>query len=119
MNGFFIHGAVGRLTKDPQYVTDASTPYCTFALIRNDYAGKDREDTVTRLPCVAFSGIAKAIGENARKGDQLILTIRVRNNDREEDGKTHYGFSFIVESFEFGAPGPLKRQELNERGSAD
>lgn len=119
MNGFVIHGAVGRLTKDPQYVTDASTPYCNFVLIRSDYAGKDREDIVTRLPCVAFNGIAKAIGTYARKGDQLILSLRIRNNDREEGGKTHYGFSFIVESFEFGAPGRLKRQELNERGSAD
>lgn len=119
MNGFFIHGAVGRLTKDPRYVTDASTPYCNFVLIRNDYAGKDRDDTITRLPCVAFNGIAKAIAEKARKGDQLILSIRVRNNDRQEDGKTHYGFSFIVEAFEFGAPGPLKRQELSERRSGD
>src|SRR5689334_17840220 len=117
MNGFVIHGAVGRLAKDPQYVTDAQTPHCNFLLIRNDYAGKDREDTVTRLPCVAFNGIAKAIGTNARKGDQLILSLRVRNNDREEDGKTHFGYSFIVESFEFGAPGQLKRQELNERAS--
>jgi single-strand DNA-binding protein len=119
MNGFVIHGAVGRLAKDPQYVADASTPYCNFLLIRSDYAGKEREETITRLPCVAFNGIGRAIGTHARKGDQLILSIRIRNNDREENGKTHFGYSFVVESFEFGAPGQIKRQELNQRSSRD
>ena len=119
MKGFIIHGAVGRLTREPEYVADATTPYCLFTLIRSDYAGPDRDELVTRLPCVAFNGVGKRIAENVRKGDQLIVDIRIRNNDRqpEEGGKTIYGYSFVVEDFEFGAPGPTKREELSRRNS--
>lgn len=121
MKGFIIHGAVGRLTKDPVYVTDTTTPYCTFTLIRSDYAGQDRDEIVTRLPCVAFNSVGRRIAENVRKGDQLIVDIRIRNNDRrlEEDGRTIYGFSFVVEDFEFGAPGVATREELSRRNAKD
>ena len=55
---------------------------------------------------------AKAINEHVFVGDQLMIEYRLANNDRELEGQTEYGFSFILDDFDFGAPGKIKREKL-------
>lgn len=112
-NAFFT----GRLAKEPVFRDGGRSPVCYVTLIRNEYAGRDDQGAAKErrvsIDFTAFDGIAHAIAENACVGDQLILSYRVANNNRDVgNGQTEYGYSFIIESFEFGAPGAIKREKL-------
>lgn len=113
MNDLYFEG---RIAKQPKLLDNpGKKAVCYITLIHDEYAGHDeggpRERQVA-LPITFFAGQAKAIATHAKVGDQLFVQCRVENNERERNGVTEYGFSFIVEEFKFGAPGQLKREEL-------
>jgi single-strand DNA-binding protein len=119
MNSFRLT-AVGNLARSPDSVDKGDTPYTRFCLVGNDYAGRDDEgaarEVVTSLWFVAFGAMGEAIARHSRKGDQLIVEARVRaNNWTDKQGEKQYDHAFIVEGFRFGAPGRIKREELEER----
>jgi single-strand DNA-binding protein len=119
MNSFKVT-AIGNLAKNPELIAKDETIYSRFCLIGNDYAGRDDEGTarevVTSLWFVAFGALGEAIAKNARKGDQLIVDARIRaNNWIDPQGEKQYDYSIIVEGFRFGAPGRMKREELDAR----
>jgi single-strand DNA-binding protein len=123
MNSFTLT-AVGNLARNPELISKADMSYTKLCLVGNDYAGKDEEgaarEVTTSLWFVAFGAMGEAIARNARKGDQLILEARVReSNWTDEKGEKQYDHSFIVQGFRFGAPGKLKREELDARRSDD
>jgi single-strand DNA-binding protein len=116
MNSFTLT-AIGNLARNPELVAKSDTLYTTFCLVGNDYAGRDEEgaarEVVTTLWFVAFGALGEALAKNARKGDQLMVTSRVRaNNWTDKQGEKQYDHSFVVEGFRFGAPGPAKRAEF-------
>ena len=108
MNSFHLT-AIGRLANDP---TTGPNGAVRFALIGDDYAGKDRDPVTTTVFFVAFNGLGQAIATHARKGDQLIVSAQLRANNYEKAGKTVYDYSYIVQSFKFGASGKAKRLAL-------
>jgi len=119
MNSFTVT-AIGNLAKNPELVAKGDPVYTRFCLIGNDYAGKDEDgatrEVVTSLWFVAFGALGEAIAKNARKGDQLVLEARIRaSNWTDEQGERQYDHSFIVDGFRFGAPGKVKREELDHR----
>ena len=119
MNSFTLT-AVGNLARNPELVAKNDTSYTRFCIVGNDYAGKDEEgaarEVTTSLWLVAFGAIGEALARNARKGDQLIVEAHVRaNNWTDKQGEKKYEHSFIVVGFRFGAPGKLKREELDGR----
>jgi single-strand DNA-binding protein len=119
MNSFTLT-AVGNLARNPELVAKGDRSYAKLCLVGNDYAGKDEEGTakevVTSLWFVAFGPLGESIAHHARKGDQLILEAKVRaSNWTDEKGDKQYDHSFIVQGFRFGAPGKLKREELEAR----
>jgi single-strand DNA-binding protein len=119
MNSFTLT-AVGNLARNPEFVAKDDTSYARFCLVGNDYAGKDEGGTArevtTGLWFVAFGAMGEALARNARKGDQLFVAARVRaNNWTDKQGEKQYDHSFIVEGFRFGAPGKIKREELDGR----
>jgi single-strand DNA-binding protein len=119
MNSFTVT-AIGNIAKNPELVAKGDNVYTRFCLIGNDYAGKDEDgaarEVVTSLWFVAFGSLGETIARNARKGDQLILDARIRaNNWTDEQGERQYDHSFVVEGFRFGAPGKIKREELDGR----
>jgi single-strand DNA-binding protein len=123
MNSFKV-AAVGNLAKSPELIVKGDTSYTRFCLIGNDYAGKDDDggarEIVTSLWFVAFGALGEAIARNALKGDQLILEARIRSNNwTDEQGERQYDYSFVVDGFRFGAPGKLKREELEMRREDD
>jgi single-stranded DNA-binding protein len=111
MNSFHLT-AIGRLADDPKSGKNGDV---RFALIGEDYAGKDREPITTSVYFVAFNGVGQSLFEHARKGDQLILEAQLRANNYEKNGKTVYDYSFVVVSFKFGAPGNAKRLALQSQ----
>jgi single-strand DNA-binding protein len=119
MNSFTLT-AVGNLARNPELVAKNDTSYARFCLVANDYAGKDEggapREITTSLWFVAFGAMGEALAHNARKGDQLIVEARVRaNNWTDKQGEKQYDHSFIVAGFRFGAPGKIKREELEAR----
>jgi single-strand DNA-binding protein len=119
MNSFTVT-AVGNLAKNPELAVKGDTTYTRICLVGNDYAGKDEEgnvrEAVTSLWFVAFENLGEVIAKNARKGDQLIVQAHIRSNNwTDKDGEKQYDYSFVVQSFRFGAPGKAKREELAAR----
>ena len=116
MNSFNIT-AVGNLAKNPELATKGDTTYTRFCLVGNDYAGKDEQgnarEVTTSLWFVAFESLGESIAKNARKGDQLIVQAHIRSNNwTNKEGEKQYDHSFVIQSFRFGAPGKIKREEL-------
>lgn len=119
MNSFTLT-AIGNLAKDPELLAKGDTTYAKFYLLGNDYAGKDEDgnarEAVTGLWFVAFDNLGEAIARSARIGDQLIIQAQVRgNNWTDKDGEKQYDHSFVVQTFRFGAPGKMKREQLAAR----
>ena len=119
MNSFSLT-AVGNLARNPEFVAKNDTSYTRFCLVGNDYAGKDEGGTAreitTSLWFVAFGALGEVLARNARKGDQLIVEAHVRaNNWTDKQGEKQYDHSFVLNGFRFGAPGKLKREELDGR----
>jgi single-strand DNA-binding protein len=120
----FTLNAVGNLAREPELVAKGEKSFTKLCLIGNDYAGKDEggaaREVSTSLWFVAFGALGEAIAHNSRKGDQLILEARVRaSNWTDEQGEKQYDHSFIVTGFRFGAPGKIKREELDARRTDD
>ena len=123
MNSFTLT-AVGNLARDPELAARNDMSYARFCLVGNDYAGKDEGGTArevtTSLWFVAFGTMGEALARNARKGDQLFIEAHVRaDNWTDKQGEKQYDHSFIVDGFRFGAPGKLKREELDARREDD
>jgi single-strand DNA-binding protein len=119
MNSFTLT-AVGNLARNPEFVTKNDTSYARFCLVGNDYAGKDEggaaREVTTSLWFVAFGAMGEALARNVRKGDQLFVEAHVRaNNWTDKQGEKQYDHSFVVDGFRFGAPGKIKREELDGR----
>lgn len=47
---------------------------------------------------VAFSKQAEYIDKYVKKGDKISVVGRMQNNNYDSDGKTVYGFQYIIES---------------------
>jgi single-strand DNA-binding protein len=110
----------GRLAKAPVLTRPNGATVCRFTLIRNEYRGVDasgekRDERKVAIPFTAFDAQAEAIAKHAMQGDQLIVRGRIENNTYEKDGAEVHGFNFVVQEFDFGAPGPQKREQLAER----
>jgi single-strand DNA-binding protein len=123
MNSFTLT-AVGNLARNPEFVAKNDISYARFCLVGNDYAGKDEggaaREITTSIWFVAFGAVGEALARNGRKGDQLVVQARVRaNNWTDKQGEKKYDHSFIVDSFRFGAPGKIKREELEGRRDED
>ena len=123
MNSFTLT-AVGNLARNPEFVAKNDISYTRFCLVGNDYAGKDEGGTAreiaTSIWFVAFGAMGEALARNARKGDQLVIQARVRaNNWTDKQGEKQYDHSFVVDGFRFGAPGKIKREELDGRRDED
>ena len=119
MNSFTVT-AVGNLAKNPELAVKGDTTYTRICLVGNDYAGKDEHgnarEAVTSVYFVAFESLGEVIAKNALKGDQLIVQAQIRSNNwTDKEGEKKYDYSFVIQSFRFGAPGKAKREELAAR----
>lgn len=119
MNSFNMT-AVGTLAKNPEHAIKGDTIYTRFCLLGNDYAGRDEQGDIREMTTgvwfVAFDSLGEVIAKNGLKGDQLIVQAQLRSNNwTDKDGEKQYDYSYVVQSFKFGAPGKAKREELARR----
>ena len=114
MNHFHF---TGRMAKAVTLSGQGDRAVAKFTLIRNQYAGKDEGGEALEKPVAvqftAFRKKGEAIAKNFFKGDQMVVVARVENNNyTDKDGVDQYDFSFVVDDFDFGAPGEEKRAEF-------
>lgn len=112
---------IGNVAKAPVLTGNGETAVCRFGLISNEYAGKDKSTGEAKEKTVvvwftAFRTKAEAIAKHVLTGDQMIVGFNIENNIYTKDGEEVYGYNFIVDTFEFGAPGKEKRDQLASRG---
>lgn len=110
----------GRLAAAPTQTGAGEKAIVKLTLIRNDYAGKDEGgEAKTRVVAIQFTAFGKkgeAIAKHCMKGDQLIVSARISNNNwTDKDEVEHYGFNFTIDEFEFGAPAAEKRAALDNQ----
>lgn len=116
-----LYHFVGRIAKTPVLTRPGNSILCKFTLLSNEYTGNDdagipKPERVVAIPVTVFGKRAEAIAENCMEGDQLIVTLRVENNNyTDKDNVDQYDYSFILEDFNFGAPGSKKREQLQNR----
>lgn len=112
----------GHLAATPELRGSGEKRVCRFTLIDNEYAGKDDDNQPkfrkVSVQFAAFGHEAQRIHEHCRKGDQLIVTWQLRNNNFQHEGETVYSYDFNVREVEFGAPGPEKRAEFNRQAAS-
>jgi single-strand DNA-binding protein len=108
---------VGNAGKVPSLKGAGVNAVCHFVLISNEYAGKDKntgevKERTVSIRFTAFRTKAETIAKNVLKGDQLIVTYRIENNNYQKNGEDFYDYNFVVEDFSFGAPGKEKRAQF-------
>lgn len=108
---------IGNVGKAPTLSGAGDKAVCHVVLLSNEYAGKNKDtgevkERTVSIRFTAFRNKAIAIAENICKGDQLIVTYRVENNNYQNNGEDVYDYNFVIEDFTFGAPGKEKRAEL-------
>lgn len=118
-NKFFFDG---RLAATPELKQSDNKTRTRFRLIRNEYAGRDADDQVRErevsINFVAFGKTAEAIAAHCLVGDQLIVEATIWNNDYTDSNNIErFDFNFVVQEFDFGAPGAAKRKKLSEVNS--
>lgn len=113
----------GRVAAAPVMTRPSGDPITKFTLIRNESRGSDdngdkRDERVVDIQFTAFGGRGEAIAKHVMEGDQLIIEARIENNKfTKENGTEVFGFNFVVENFEFGAPGKKKRAVLDAQNN--
>jgi single-stranded DNA-binding protein len=108
MNSFTFIG-IGNLARNPEVTAKGDVAYVRFCLVGEDHAEPDEKvgharEVVNSVWLLAFDEIGGRIARYARKGDQLIVTARLRSfvwMDRE--GEKHCDSVFIVTGLRFGA----------------
>lgn len=111
----------GRLAKAVELTRHAGdVVVAKFTLMRNENMGKDeqgnaRDERVVALQFTAFGGRAEAISNHVMVGDALQVEYRIENNNYKKDGVDQFGHNFVIEEFEFGAPGEAKRAQLDAK----
>lgn len=114
----------GRIASAPSLTRPGNNSVCKFTLIRNEFAGNDdqgqaRPERKVAIQFTAFGKRAEAIAQHGTEGDQLIVTTRIDNNNYTKGDTEVIGFNFVVEDFDFGAPGARKREQLAARNGGN
>ena len=97
MNKWF---GIGRLAQDPEVrYTQSGKAVASFNLAVNRYGQKDSADFI---PIVAWEKLAEVIGNNLKKGSQVLVEGRMQVRSYEtQDGQKRRATEVIVQTVEF------------------
>ena len=91
---------VGRLAQDPEVrYTQSGKAVASFNLAVNRYGQKDSADFI---PIVAWEKLAEVIGNNLKKGSQVLVEGRMQVRSYEtQEGQKRRVTEVIVQNIEF------------------
>ena len=104
---------VGRLAQDPEVrYTQSGKAVASFNLAVNRYGQKDAADFI---PIVAWEKLAEVIGNNLKKGAQVLVEGRMQVRSYEtQEGQKRRVTEVIVQNVEF-----LGSKKSDNDGSSD
>lgn len=108
MNSFTFIG-IGNLARNPEVTAKGDVAYVRFCLVGADHVESGEEvgharEVTNSVWFLAFDEIADCIATNTRKGDQLIVTARIRSCAwTDKQGEKRCGNVFIVTGVRLGA----------------
>ncbi len=98
----------GRLVRDPEIRSNGNS-WATFTVAANN-RWKEREE-VAFIPCIVFGPVADWCKEH-RKGEQVIVSGRLRTSSWERDGQQHSRLELVVDQIQF-----LSRSSVSTNGA--
>lgn len=97
--------AKGCLECKPELIVTEEGTYCRFCLTGEDYTEDDEQGRRTlsmqSIWFVATHLMGAAIGDGARKGDQLFVTGKIRQHHWTAKGRNE-DYTLVVTGFRFG-----------------
>ena len=114
---------LGRLTRDPELKqTGSGTSYCRFSIAnnRNYTQGGERKEEVSFFNCVAWGKQAEIISRYCRKGKQVAIEGRLKQNSWEDkEGKKNSTVDVVVNQLQMlGAADGGSSGGFNSGGSS-
>ena len=103
----------GRLIKTPEFKSlENNNSLCTFFIANDVWFGTNKKTGFFK--CQAWGQLAKIINDNAKVGTELFIIGRLEQYCYEdENNKTIYDNSIVVEQFDFGAKPASTESESN------
>lgn len=94
---------VGRLTKDPEILTDKSGKKRTqiVVAVNRSFKNTDGQYDTDFIRCVLWNAIAESTCEYCKKGDIIGVKGRLQSSKYEKEGKTNYSVDIIAEKITF------------------
>lgn len=90
---------LGRLVRDPEVKQTNNTKLGKFSVGFNDPYNKDKSNFID---CVVFGKTAEIIGEHLGKGDPILITGRIQQDNWEDkEGNKRSKIVLLVERFSF------------------
>ena len=96
----------GRLVADPELrQTQSNISHTRFKLAVDKITGKDGEKAADFIDCDAWRGTADFISKYFSKGQEILISGALHNNNYEKsDGTKVYGYIVTAERAEFCGP---------------
>jgi single-strand DNA-binding protein len=95
---------VGRLTRDPELrQTTGGASFCRFSVAnnRNYTQNGERREEVSFFNCVAWGRQAEIINQYCRKGKQVAIEGRLRQNSwQDKDGKKQSTVEVVIDQLQ-------------------
>jgi single-strand DNA-binding protein len=108
MNKIFLSG---RIASDIKTFGTDNSPCATFSFVTSKPKRQDGRtvkgengyaETYNEFHNVkVFGGLAKAVANNKKKGDQLMIIGEVRYSKNEHEGRTFYNTDIVADEVEF------------------
>lgn len=93
----------GRLTRDPELKnTQSGMAVCRFGICNNQK--RKGEVLATFLDCTAFGKTAEVIAEHMTKGQRIVVTGKIKQENWEKDGEKRSKISVEVDRVDFVDP---------------
>ena len=111
MNKFI---GIGRLVKDPEIrYSQSGTAVANFNIAISSGYGEHKQTDF--IPIVAFKNLAEIVGNNLKKGSQVLVEGRMQVRSYEtQDGQKRYVTEVIAQNIEF-----MGSKKTNEPSIAD
>ena len=113
---------IGRLTSDPELKhTNSGTAYCKFSIaVNNSYTSNgEKKEEVSYINCITWSKGAEILNQYAKKGKQLSIDGKMKQNRYEDgEGKKRSNIEITVDSFQLlgGKSEPTENEFHNTNG---
>ena len=108
---------MGRVSKDPETKQTQTVNLCRFSIAVDRRGKKDEADFFN---CTAFGKTADFISQYFRKGQRILLSGRIQNdNYTASDGSKRYATTIIVDQAEFCESKKQAEPKADENGFID